>query len=330
VTQETVGETLSASFAAAEGTTDETSAAPVTDSAPAAGNPGAGGNAAPAVDGSAAVAVEPPLEAPIHWSKEDRELFAKVPRDAQNFLLKRHKDMEGDYGRKSQQIASIRKNWESINGILEPHRQAFRMNGMDDAGAISFLLNVNAALQRDPAGTLQWLAQRSGVDLTQLASNRQVDPAIQTLHQQVAQLTARLRGNESSASEAQLQSLTSQIGDWSQAKDETGSPKYPYFEELADAMVAQINYHRERNGSVTIKDMDQIYEAAVYANPVTRERTLAAKAAADAKKAEAERKKKADEARRASFDVRGQGGASVAPNSGDSIRGDLEAAFGSV
>ena len=41
------------------------------------------------------VAAKPPQ----HWPAEDRQTFAKLPPEGQEFLLRRHSEMEGDYQR---------------------------------------------------------------------------------------------------------------------------------------------------------------------------------------------------------------------------------------
>ena len=44
-------------------------------------------------------------QAPEHWSAEDKATFAKLPKEGQSFLLKRHGDMEAEFTRKSQASA---------------------------------------------------------------------------------------------------------------------------------------------------------------------------------------------------------------------------------
>src|SRR5688572_17361777 len=48
-------------------------------------------------------------EAPQHWPADKREMFAKLPSEAQRLLLDRHKEMEADYTRKTTELSEQRK-----------------------------------------------------------------------------------------------------------------------------------------------------------------------------------------------------------------------------
>jgi hypothetical protein len=270
----------------------------------------------------------PPLEAPPTWAQEIKEKFTKTPREWQEFLLQRHKDTESLVTKRTQEAAQARKAWEQFSQTLAPYRTFFQREGMDDLGGIKFLLNNYAALRQDPEGTIKHLAQRYGVNLSQ-TQDQYVDPQVKALQDQIARLTAHVEQQGMSASEAQVQSLTNSVGQWSQAKDEAGNPKYPYFDEVVEDMVANIHALRNRGEEVSLDKLQDIYDRAVYANPSTRAKVLLAQKESEQKKLEEERKKKAAAARTAGFDVKGQGGVNVAPSRGDSIRADLEAAFGS-
>lgn len=275
----------------------------------------------------------PPLEAPSNWSQQDRDSFtalANEKRQHAEWLLNRHKAMESSYGKRMQQFTPIQRQWQQMQELLAPHRQSYSMSGMDDMQFMRSLLSAHRMLQENPAGAMQWLAQRYGIDLGALTQEQQqVDPQVRALQQQIAQLSARLEQGQASASDAQVQSLSDQVGQWSQATDETGQPRFPYFDDVADQMVDLINAAKMRGQHVGMSQLQDIYDQAVWANPHTRAKARLVEQQAAEKKAAAERQRKADEARRAGFDVRGQGGVNMTPNTGGSIRDDLMAAFGS-
>ena len=53
------------------------------------------------------------VEAPQHWSQQDREFFTRQTPEAQQWLLQRHRSMEGDYTRKQQEAAEWRRQNEA-------------------------------------------------------------------------------------------------------------------------------------------------------------------------------------------------------------------------
>ena len=62
-------------------------------------------------------------EAPAHWSEEDKALFRSQPKDVQDFLLKRNKALESDYGRKTQQLAEQKRRLEKLTKPEEVNKK---------------------------------------------------------------------------------------------------------------------------------------------------------------------------------------------------------------
>ena len=93
---------------------------------------------------------ETPLEAPKNWSEEVRSKFKDLPRDAQEYMLKRDKEMTADYTRKTQEVAQQRKSFESLDRVMAPMRQQISASGIGEAEYISRLLNADMALRNNP------------------------------------------------------------------------------------------------------------------------------------------------------------------------------------
>ena len=60
-----------------------------------------------------------PLAAPEHWSAEHREMFGKLDRDAQSFLMDRSREMEAAHTQRSQEIAPFRAAAEQWSPYLQ-------------------------------------------------------------------------------------------------------------------------------------------------------------------------------------------------------------------
>lgn len=54
------------------------------------------------------------LEAPAHWSEADKAAFKAQPREAQEFLINRHREMESGFNKKFQALAEERKRIEPL------------------------------------------------------------------------------------------------------------------------------------------------------------------------------------------------------------------------
>lgn len=224
------------------------------------------------------------LEAPIHWAAEDRETFDSAPRETQEFILRRHKEMEADYTRKTQETAEARKRGEQFNEVLAPYREQFSLQGMDDVGAVRQLATIYGQLQQNPAETVAWLAQQYGVDLSQ-PEQGEVDPAIQVLQDKISGVETLITQQNQTANQQAQQQIQTQISDFAQLKDEAGNIKHSHFEAVKEQMGQLV-------GSGIASDLDDAYAKAVQLHPELVEQDTAKER--DRKDAEAkERKKKA-------------------------------------
>lgn len=261
------------------------------------------------------------IEAPQHWPLAEREMFSKQPVEVQKYLLDRHKALEADYTKKTQSVAQFQRQWDQINELLAPHREKYSLAGMDDTAAVRQLLQAHAWLEKEPRAAIDWLAKSYGIDLTQpVDPAAQEDPAVVALRNQVAQLTRSQEQERAAAREKEQKENLARVTQFAEAKDAQGNLQRPYFDDVSDEIVALMK-------SGVSKDLQDAYDRAVYANPTTRAKLIAAEAAQRQAKADQEAKAKAEAAKRAGFEVTGQGGMGVAQPAKDNLRAELEAAL---
>ena len=75
------------------------------------------------------------LTAPKHWPKEEQELFNAWDANVQHQVMERYKAMEGDYTKKTQEIAKFRKRNEALDEIYGPFKEEWKRAGMDEVAA---------------------------------------------------------------------------------------------------------------------------------------------------------------------------------------------------
>jgi hypothetical protein len=272
-------------------------------------------------------------ETPASWSAKDQAEFNKLSSEGREFVLRQH-----------QEHAEFRREYEPIDKLFEPYKERMKAGGWTPHKLVEAWSNVERRLMEgDAVNVIAGLVKGYQVNLGDIAktlglrprqpqANGQADPNGQSpqpqpegmlehqLPPQVArQLQAwqdrfdaedRMRANEArrhqTASETRVMN---EIDQFKSAKDGKGDLLHPHFEELEEAMtlLAQsANANRK-----PVPPLKELYETAVWAHPSTREATLAAR-----------EKAKAVQARRAGSSVTGS------PNSGRSIREELEAAMG--
>lgn len=301
-------------------------------------------------------------EAPATWKAEDKETFKGLPAEAQQFLLRRHGEMEADYTRKMQQHSALVRDYEPIRQHFEPFQQQMRAAGMTPLSLITGWSQAEQTLV-DPQRNVSFakdIIDRYRIDKAQLARalgftpatsaggetppppegsqlivlppelQRQLDQLTQG-HQQVTQLlTAQQQAAQREAEGRAMNTIEA----FRNAKDPSGNLLHPHFDELEFDMVELWKIAQAQGQQLTL---DDVYDRAVWANTSTRQKQLEAQnAAAEAQRQKAEKQRqdearaKAERARKAAASVTGAPGSSQARMQGQpgerSLRDELMAA----
>ena len=67
----------------------------------------------------------PPIEPPRSWTKDDKELFSSLPRATQEHIAERERLREGDFLRRQNEAAELRKAIDAERGQVEQARQHY-------------------------------------------------------------------------------------------------------------------------------------------------------------------------------------------------------------
>ena len=233
------------------------------------------------------------LAAPNHWPKEFAAKFEALEPAAQHMFMERYKDLEGDYTRKTQDVAKFKKRNEAFTEMFAPFKGDFERAGMDEVAAVRQLLAAHDYLRKDPQSAIAWLANQYGVDMGAVGNDpaledEYADPQVKALQQQVAQLTSVIQ-NQQTQQQSQVEASTqSLIDQFASETDANGNLKHPHFERVRGVMGTLIS-------AQNAKDLNTAYEMAVYADPELRQEQVKAMAAAqsqDSVKTEAVKKAK--------------------------------------
>lgn len=276
--------------AAAEGhDTDAATTDADADHQPAATDPDADPSAAAEDDAATSAAEVTPRPAPKSWSKDKHELWAKLPPEAQDYYEQREKQMLDGLEAYKEHSAFGKQ----MKDVTEPYRAFITSQGVDAPKAVQFLLNAHYRLSTaQPADRINYfrnLAQSYGIDPASLVSTEadaaQPDPHVKALEAKVNSLENNLTAREQAALAETKAKLAKDVEAFA------ADPKHQYFDECSEDIVALIN------AGHTLEDA---YEKAVYANPVTRAKELARLQAENEKTMREKAKKEAEIARKAS------------------------------
>lgn len=262
-------------------------------------------------------AVEPPIEAPEHWTAEDKAEFEKLKDvEARKLAVAMSKRLEAAHTRKSQESAERVRSAEPFLGVAKQHESYLQQIGFAGhpaqyyAGLAQTEQTLRqAALSGDQRPFIE-LAARYGLNLgapSQAAGNQ--SPSEQVLRTQLDQVNARIAAFEQREREraeqerAQTQgSAVSEVKAFEDAKDAQGKPSHPHFSEVRERMAALM-------GTDPTLTLDAAYDAACWANPTVRQKILDVQKTADKAKQDEQQRLAAQQALKAgSVNVRAAGG----------------------
>lgn len=247
-------------------------------------------SAEPEVESEPVAEPEPEIvsTAPKSWPKEMHDHWAKMPKETQDYWVVREKQMldgleqyKGDAGFAKQ-----------VKEAMNPYMATINALGVDAPTAIRSLLNADHQLRvGSPSQKVQYfqhLARQYGVDLggmgQQHENETQIDPRIQQLQDELHGLKQVIHTGNQQHLDSERQKIQNEVNSFA------SDPKHPYFDEVSEEIVALLK---------TGATLEDAYEKAVWANPVTRQKEMSRvqteqQAALKAKAiAEAEAKKKA-------------------------------------
>lgn len=227
--------------------------------APASGSPAATDASTSANNPVGAVA--PPAAAPTGI---DPQVFNALPAETQVQLVRTMDELNARQSRLY--------GYEQIEQLIAPRRQAWALNGVTEAQAVTQLFALSDYATRDPSGFIQYFAQQQGVDLESLVFDSDPgDPEITALKQQVMQLQGQLQGFNSQQQAVQHQNTVNEVVAFFDQKGANGTPLRPYADKLGDDLVAHIQITMSKQPNAPREQiLQEAYERACWSNTAVR------------------------------------------------------------
>jgi hypothetical protein len=149
----------------------------------------------------------PPIEPPRSWTKEEKERFASLPRETQEYLSNRETERDREFRRSQNEAAEIRKaveaerqrvehsrlQYEQALTVVHDQLQSVQAGQFSD---IKTMEDVNRLAQEDPVRFTQWQAHRMQIGAVQqeiaAAQQRQLEEAQNQLRKFMQTESAKL------------------------------------------------------------------------------------------------------------------------------------------
>ena len=241
---------------------------------------------------------------PEHFSDPDKKVFEGLPQEQQEWMLGRYKDMEADYTKKTQAHAEFQRTYEPIDQLIEPIRQTLVLNGVTPGQYVQRLMTADSYLTKQPKEAIKWLMQSYGVSLDALEGEADdtSDPEIQALRTEMTDLRSSIDKRQEDDQTALYTSAANQITEFREAKDKAGQPLHPLLDDVMEDITRLAHADRSIGKQ---PDLADLYDRAVWANPVTRTKVLEQHGKAQTETAKREAAEKARRAKEAASSVTG-------------------------
>jgi len=251
------------------------------------------------------------------------EEFKSLPAKSQEFLARTMEDLNARASRYSE--------YDQLETLIGPRRDAWAQNGMTSLAAVSQLFHLSDFAGNNPTEFVLWFADQHGIDLDAAldardAAQHEVSPELQQLRQQVQQLSAQVQGQQ--PVQPQNDSLQL-VQSFATEKDEGGNLKRPYLPEVMPSFAAHVSAVRNAYPNLPADQvLSKAYENACWADANVRTKM---QAEVDRQRRETARQR-AENAKRATSSITGSpsgGGVTAALPSGDNLtlRDTLKQAF---
>lgn len=185
---------------------------------------------------------------PEHWSEQDWADLQKLPKAQQEYVLRREKEIQAGFTRKTEALAEQRKRVEAFERTLSDLRAQYAPQADETqwqqtlVQTMPMLVQYYASLQRDPLETLTRLAESYGITdkLTERLAGLDTDENARTLRKKEQEIADREARLQAETQKARREALEATINQFREAKDESGNLKHPYFADVESEMATLI------------------------------------------------------------------------------------------
>lgn len=253
------------------------------------------------------------------------EQVKSLPAETQQFVASTMEDLNSRAQRYSE--------YDQLEQVLGPRRQAWANEGMNPLVAINQLFALSDFAGSSPAEFVLWFADQNKIDLDAELDKRdaagQVPPEVQQLRGQVSQLSQTLAQMQQGSQQPQQNDTLNAVQNFATEKGEDGSLKRPYLSEVMSVFPSQVSAVRMANPTMPNEQvLSKAYEAACWADPSVRTKM---QQEVDVQRRESAKQKVAQK-RNASSSVRGgpNQGPGIMPGTSPgnrSLREELQAQF---
>lgn len=250
---------------------------------------------------------------PASWKKEMQATWESMTEDARDYVIQREEQMKAGLV-KDREDAVIGR---TMRDILSPYKNIIKQQNIDEGDLVSRMLNAHFRLATSPIEErkqmIGQLAESYGIKFGEDGERQEIDPIVRNLTNKINQLESIIVQGHQQAQQATETKVINEVNEF--------ATSHPYFDDVSNEIYALVSAGYE---------LQDAYDKAVWANPLTRQKELDRIQQEKVKEAQVLAEKKAEEARKAkSVNVRsrdtGKSPTAVTGSIGDTLYETLRA-----
>lgn len=193
-------------------------------------------------------------EAPKSWAKDTHEVWNALPDAAKAQIELREKQILDGLDQYKEHAGFGKQMREAV----QPFEQMIRQHGLDEPKAVQYLLSAHQRLTHGTAESRMAAYQQLGKDLGLSTDPNAppIDPTVKALQDEVAQLRSGFSKEQQAKIEAEKTRIAEEVETFA-----ADAKAHPYFDECADHITRLVSAGYS---------LQEAYDTAVLANPVTR------------------------------------------------------------
>lgn len=194
-----------------------------------------------------------------HWHKEDREVFKTLPKDAQEFLLRRDKEFQASATKKQMEVSDIKR-------AFDPVRDELVKSGVSEADAIRRLIGAHVSLMEKPKESIMYLMQQYGINPSDILGTVEggSESTDDVAMKEIQDLKRRLKEYEERTEQERISEVGSQIAEFEKSNE--------FFKQVEPEMAALARSHAQ--AGKPMPTLEKLYEDACWMNESVRKELL--------------------------------------------------------
>jgi hypothetical protein len=215
-------------------------------------------------------------DGPRDWKASDKDAFKALPQSAQDFILRRWREIETEFGEKRERLDAFHREYEPVAKMLEPFAGRLSELNLTPRSVIQHYIDIERRLAAgDGVPVIKAL-----VDGYKIAPEQVIEAlGSKWSHTQHVPLSYPAQINRYPPTNvaqhaATLRNFESELEQFKTAQDAAGNRLYPHYADVEPDMAAMALGHSSRGQ--TIPPLKELYERAVWTNPALRKALISA------------------------------------------------------